>query len=178
MPTIFLDKDGVINFDKDNGKYQNIQKILRGTHEAIKKINKNNYLAVLITNQPSIAKGFITEEKLVKDLNFLNYVLSTKGAFYDKYYYCPHYPISGFKNELKKYKKICKCRKPKNGMLLKAIKDLNVDVSKSYFIGDRISDKIAARKTKLKFIHISPNGKKNKNFKFRNLKRVTDYLFN
>ena len=75
--------------------------------------------------------------------------LSKHNFYFDKIYFCPHHPMKGFKGENLKYKIICKCRKPKPGMLLKAKKDLNIDLKNSYFIGDNYTDFQAAIKAKV-----------------------------
>ena len=104
-----------------------------------------------------MAKGVITEKKLQSDLKNLTAFLGRKEVYIDRIYYCPHHPEKGFKNENKFYKKKCSCRKPNNGMFLKAIKDLNIDIKNSYMIGDRLTDYMAAKKTNIKFIGIKKN---------------------
>ncbi len=176
IPAIFLDKDGVINIDKYNFKYQNPFKFINGTFEAIKKINENGYLAILITNQPAVAKGIISETKLIKDFKALESLLGQRGAYLDHIYYCPCHPEKGHKGEIKKYKRNCSWRKPNNGMILTAIKDLNIDKKKSYMIGDTGKDYLAAKKTGIKFIQV---GKKNLNynFKFKDLRSAINFIF-
>ncbi len=169
IPVIFLDKDGVINEQIDNKHYQNPKKILPDVFKAIKKINDSGFLCVVITNQPAVAKGFVKESKLRKDLNELNFLLGKNRAYLDRIYYCPHHPMKGYKKEISKLKINCNCRKPKNGLFLKAIKDLNIDVKKSYMIGDTFSDYLAAEKTKLKYIHV---GKK-RDYLNKNRKKIT-----
>ena len=176
IPAIFLDKDGVINIDKYNFKYQNPFNLINGTFEAIKKINENGYLAVLVTNQPAVAKGIISLNKLIKDFKALESLLGQKGAYLDNIYYCPCHPERGHKNELKKYKRICSWRKPNNGMFLTAIKDLNIDKKNSFMIGDTEKDYLAAKKTGIKFIQV---GKKNFNYnvKFKDLRSAINFIF-
>ena len=176
IPAIFLDRDGVINLDKNDGKYQNPKKIISNVPEAIKLINSKGFLCVLITNQPSIAKGYITKKKLMNDFMFLENKLATKGAYIDRIYFCPHHPEKGFKNEVKDLKISCNCRKPKNGLILRAIKELNIDIKKSYFIGDRYSDYKAAKKTNLKFINVGKN-KYNFKIKKRDLYEAINHIF-
>lgn len=111
-------------------------------------------MCVIITNQPSIAKGFIKKS----ELEFLHKKLETKlgkaGAYLDAIYYCPHHQSKGFQNENILYKKICDCRKPKTGMLKNANKDLNINMKKSFFIGNTIVDYQTAKNAKLKYIHV------------------------
>lgn len=155
IPAIFLDKDGVINKLNKKKNYQKIDDLIEGVVEAISIINKSGYLVIIITNQPAIAKGIISEKKFIQDINKLSSKLSRNDVYFDRIYYCPHHPDKGFKNEIKKLKKNCNCRKPSNGMLIKAIRELNIDKSKSFFIGDQYSDYLASKKTNIKFIGIN-----------------------
>ena len=177
MPAIFLDKDGVINNDDYKGGYQDIKKIYPNIHKAVKKINDNNYLVIMVTNQPAIAKGFVKEKKVQNDFRYLESYLSKNKSYIDRIYYCPHHPKKGYKGEVKKYKILCSCRKPNNGMILNAIKDFNIDLKNSVMVGDRMSDYIAARNSKLKFYFI--NSKQNlKNVKnFKSLFEFSNYYF-
>lgn len=169
LPAIFLDRDGVIN-KESNKKIEDPTNFFSLTTKSIKKINSSNYLCVIITNQPSIAKGFITKSKLEFLHSKLETKLGEKGAYLDAIYYCPHHPSKGFQNENILYKKKCDCRKPKTGMLKKANKDLNINMKKSYFIGNTIVDYQTAKNAKLKYIHVGKNEiyKKSIN-KFKNL---------
>ena len=160
LPAIFLDKDGVINKQNNKKHYQSISKILPGSIKAIGLINKSKFLSIVITNQPAIAKGIITKKKFEKDLILFSTILGKKNVYLDRVYFCPHHPDVGFKNEKTKYKIICNCRKPNNGLFLKAISELNIDTNRSFMIGDRNTDYEAAIKTKIKFIGL---GKKNFN---------------
>ncbi len=177
IPAIFLDKDGVINKDEYNFKYQKPLDFIDGCFKAIKKINKSGYLAVVITNQPAVAKGFITLEKLKYDFKKLETVLGMQGCYLDEIYYCPCHPDKGFKGEIKKYKRICSWRKPNNGMLLKAIKDLNIDINKSYMIGDTLNDYKAAKKTNIKFLQVGNKIQSNSILKFKNLNLAINHIF-
>ena len=154
IPAIFLDKDGVINKLDKKKHYQKIN-ILSGVIRGIKIINKSGYLSILITNQPAIAKGVITESKFQEDIKKLSYYLSKNHCYLDRIYFCPHHPEKGFKGEVKKYKIKCNCRKPNNGLLIKAISDLNIDKKNSYMIGDQFTDYLASKKTNIKFIGVN-----------------------
>lgn len=162
LPAIFIDKDGVINKMDKKKHYQSIKHFFYNSIEALKIINNSKFLAVMITNQPAIAKGIISEKKFKNDLEYLTSKLGEKNVYFDKIYYCPHHPERGFKNEITKLKINCKCRKPNNGLFLRAINELNIDVKKSFMIGDQISDYEAAKKTNIKFIGINIDPKKNK----------------
>ena len=137
---IFLDRDGTIN--KYVGFLRNIDEfeLLPGVEEAIKEINESGYLAIVVTNQPVIARGEVTVEELNEIHKKLETELGYKGAYIDGLYYCPHHPHKGYEGEIPELKIDCECRKPKPGMLLKAAKDFNIDLSKSWMIGDGEND--------------------------------------
>lgn len=177
IPAVFLDKDGVINEDLYNTKYQDIRRIYSKVPAAIKKINDSNYLAIVVTNQPSIAKGFVREKKVQNDFRYLESSLSKYKSHINRIYYCPHHPEKGFKGEIKKYKIQCKCRKPNNGMILQAIKDFNIDKKKSVLVGDRPVDYIAAKKSKIKFFLINKKISIKNVKKFKNLFEFSKYYF-
>ena len=169
-PAIFLDRDGVINKENSNKQYQDPLNIINGSYKAVKKINQSGYLAVIVTNQSAVAKGIISIKKLENDHRKLENYFGMKGAYFDRIYYCPFYPKKDFKGSIKKYIKKSSYRKPNNGMLKKAIKELNIDIKKSYMLGDRYTDYLAAKKTKVKFLIIG-NKFKMKGYKnFKNLK--------
>lgn len=90
----------------------------------------------MVTNQPVIARGECSFEELERIHHKLETLLGEKGAYLDDIYFCPHHPDFGFEGERKEYKKICECRKPAPGMLLKAASDYNIDLSKSWMVGD------------------------------------------
>ncbi|MFC1789584.1 HAD-IIIA family hydrolase [Patescibacteria group bacterium] len=161
--TIFLDRDGVINKEIGQLSRKEDLKIYSFASKAIKKINDSEYLAIIITNQPMIAKGFMTEKNLNEVHKKLETELGLKGAKIDGIYYCPHHPEKGFKGEVPKLKINCKCRKPGIELLLQAKRYFNIDFKKSYFIGDRNVDVLAGKKAGCKTILVKTGyGKKNK----------------
>lgn len=137
---IFLDRDGTIN------KYVGFLtkpeqfELISGVAEAIKMINKSGYLAIVVTNQPVIARGDCTWEELQIIHDKMETELGKAGAFVDAIYICPHHPDKGFEGERPAYKHECQCRKPASGLLLKAAFDFNIDLSQSYMIGDSKRD--------------------------------------
>ena len=142
---IFLDRDGVIN--KYVGFLTDIKdfELIDGVTDAIKKINDNGYLAIVVTNQPVIARGEVTFAELNQIHNKMETLLGLDGAYVDAIYYCPHHPHKGYEGEVTELKFECECRKPKPGMLLHAAKDFNIDLSKSVMIGDGENDMIAGK---------------------------------
>ena len=143
---VFLDRDGTIN--KYVGFLRNIDdfELLPGVAEAIRKINLSGYLAIVVTNQPVIARGEVTYSELQEIHNKMETLLGKQGAYIDKIYFCPHHPHKGFDGEIPELKIECDCRKPKPGMLLEAARDYNIDLSKSWMIGDSEKD-VRAGKT-------------------------------
>ncbi len=137
---IFLDRDGTINkyvgFLTDITEFE----LLAGVTQAIKKINDSGYLAIVVTNQPVIARGEVTVDELREIHNKMETMLGESGAFVDAIYYCPHHPHKGYEGEIAELKKECECRKPKPGMLLKAAEDYNIDLQSSWMIGDGQND--------------------------------------
>ena len=142
---IFLDRDGTIN--KYVGFLRNIDdfELLDGVSEAIKKINQRGYLAVVVTNQPVIARGEVSWDELHEIHKKMGTLLGKDGAYIDGMYICPHHPDKGFEGERPEYKFDCDCRKPKPGLLLQAAKDFNINLSQSYMIGDSERDVEAGR---------------------------------
>lgn len=137
---VFLDRDGTIN--KSNGFITKPEQfeLIPGVAEAIKKINKSGYLAIVITNQPVIARGGCTFEELAIIHAKMETELGKEGAFIDGLYFCPHHTDKGFPGERPEYKCDCDCRKPKTGLFVQAAKDFNIDLSQSYMIGDSEND--------------------------------------
>ena len=136
----FLDRDGTIN--KYVGFLRSIDQfeLIDGVAEAIKLINSSGYLAIVVTNQPVIARGEVTVEELDTIHNKMETELGKSGAYIDGLYYCPHHPHKGYPGEVEALKIDCDCRKPKPGMLIQASKDYNIDLSNSWMIGDGEND--------------------------------------
>ena len=147
---IFLDRDGTINkangFITAPGQFE----LVPGAAEAIKKINKSEYLAVVVTNQPVIARGDATFEELRLIHDKMETELGKEGAFIDALYFCPHHTDKGFPGERAEYKCNCLCRKPNPGMFFDAAQALNIDLSQSYMIGDGKNDILAGKNAGVK----------------------------
>lgn len=137
---VFLDRDGTIN--KYVGFLRNIDdfELIPGVSEAIKKINASGYLAIIVTNQPVIARGEVTIEELQLIHYKMETLLGAEGAYLDAIYYCPHHPHKGYEGEIPELKIDCDCRKPKPGMLIRAAHDFNIDLTQSWMIGDGEND--------------------------------------
>ena len=137
---IFLDRDGTINEYVGFLRKEEDFRLIPGVSEAIKKINNSGYLAIVVTNQPVIARGEVTEEGLEEIHKKMETLLGLDGAYIDDIYYCPHHPDKGFEGEIPELKIECDCRKPKTGMLEKAAREHNIDLSSSIMIGDSTLD--------------------------------------
>ena len=137
---VFIDRDGTINkyvgFLRDIDEFE----LLDGVADAIKKINASGYLAIVVTNQPVIARGEVSFEELERIHNKMETLLGKEGAYLDAIYFCPHHPHKGYEGERPELKFDCNCRKPKPGMLLKAAQDFNIDLAQSWMIGDGEND--------------------------------------
>lgn len=137
---VFLDRDGTLNRYVGFLRTPKEFTLLPGVAEAIKAINASGYLAVVVTNQPVIARGEVTEDTLQTIHNKMETLLGSEGCFVDAIYYCPHHPHKGYPGEIPELKIDCDCRKPKPGMLYKAAQDLNIDLHRSWMVGDSEND--------------------------------------
>lgn len=141
---IFLDRDGVINAMVYHAEFGLIDspatpeefRLLPGTAEAIRRINELGFLAIVISNQPGVAKGKFTLDLLAATREKMARELAEQGAQLDAVYYCLHHPQAA----IEEYRQRCECRKPRPGLLLQAAEEWNVDLAQSYFLGDGITD--------------------------------------
>ena len=128
---LFLDRDGVINVDKNYlYKIEDVE-FVDGMFDLVKHYYDNNYLIIIVTNQSGIARGYFSDKDFTILMNWMTKQFLKNGITLTDIFYCPHYPeISGE----------CECRKPKAGMINEAIKKYNIDRSKSLLIGDSKRD--------------------------------------
>lgn len=149
---IFLDRDGVLN---DNQGYVTRAEDLRlfpGVAAAIGRLNHSPYRSVVITNQPVIARGDCTEKELARIHAKLDAGLAIEKGYVDRLYYCPHHPDGGFTGEVTHLKISCGCRKPETGLVDRASRELDLDLDRSWFIGDSTTDMELARRCRLRFM--------------------------
>ena len=147
---VFLDRDGVINAMVYQAEFGLIDspanpdefELLPGVGEAVKTINQLGFLAIVISNQPGMAKGKFTEELLEATKLKMHQELAAYGAHLDAVYYCVHHPDAA----VPEYKVKCECRKPRPGLLLRAAEEWDIDLQRSYFVGDGISDVVAGQR--------------------------------
>lgn len=147
-PAVFFDRDGVLNVERGGRGVTHIDELelVPGAADAVRAVNEAGLLAVAITNQSQVAKGFITRKYLERIFAKLETLLGDEGAKLDRIYYCPHHPEQGFPGEVPELKTACECRKPKPGMLLRAARELPIDMPQSCMIGDTQRDIVAAHR--------------------------------
>lgn len=129
MPAVFLDRDGTLIYDKNYLSSPDQVKLYSFSSDSIKKLRKAGFKIIVVTNQSGIARKMFTEKDLKKVNKRFTDMLKEQGVKIDALYYCPH-------NDKDK----CKCRKPKTGMVMQAAKEHNIDLKKSYTVGDSVRD--------------------------------------
>ena len=156
QPAIFIDRDGVIN--KDHGYVCRIDDFhfINGVIAACKKLKEKGYLLVVITNQSGIARGYYTEAQFNLLTQWMDWSFANEGVELDGIYYCPHH----FQEGIGQYKIDCDCRKPKPGLIVNAVADLNLDLSRSILVGDTVTDIQAGISAGIKENYLVRTGKK------------------
>lgn len=137
---IFLDRDGTINVYKMLLHNIEDMKLIDGSAKAIKLINQSEYLCIVVTNQSVVARNLCSIGDVSKINKRMKDLLAKENAYLDDIFVCPHHPDKGYPEENPKYKIKCNCRKPNIGMIKKAQRKYNIDLSKSYIIGDSTVD--------------------------------------
>ncbi len=148
---VFLDRDGTINVEKNYLFRKEDFQFIPGAIEAIRLLNRNNYKVIVVTNQAGIARGYYTEEDVIKLHQYINTVLSKYDAYIDSFFYCPHHPSNGIGD----YKVECHCRKPNTGLFRQSEVLYQVDKGRSWMIGDNISDIQAGLNYQIRTILVS-----------------------
>ena len=170
---IFIDRDGTLVRDIDLLHRVEDLELLPFSASAIKKINSSDYLSFLITNQPVVARNLCDTSVIAQIHNKLETLLGREGAYLNDIYFCPHHPDKGYPEENSEFKIDCDCRKPKTGMISKAVKEYNVDIESSWFIGDMTTDIQTGKNAGMKTILVR-TGKAGKDGKFE---VSPDYIF-
>lgn len=151
-PAVFLDRDGTLNREVNRISDPASLELLDGVPEAVALLNRSGYRAVVISNQPVIARGDCDEATLRLIHNKLETLLGQEHAWLDAIYYCPHHPDKGFAGERPELKIECNCRKPRTGLIDEAVRDLNIDISGSWMIGDTTVDVRTAREAGIRSV--------------------------
>jgi len=145
-PAVFIDRDGTISEEVGYVNHPARFHVFPYSAEAIRKLNDNNWLAILVTNQAGVARGYFSEDVITTVHDQLNKELATQKARLDAIYYCAHHPTVGEPP----YRLDCDCRKPKVGLIKRATTDFDIDLKSSWMIGDRYSDIELARNAGLR----------------------------
>ena len=140
-PAVFMDRDGTISEEIGYVNHVSRYKVFDYSARAVRILNDKGWLAVLVTNQAGVARGYFTEDLIEKVHGALKDDLTRGGARLDGIYYCAHHPSVGEYP----YRSDCDCRKPKPGLIQRAARDLDIDLNQSWMIGDRYSDMELAR---------------------------------
>ncbi|MBN2763754.1 MAG: HAD-IIIA family hydrolase [Bacteroidales bacterium] len=151
---VFLDRDGVLNVEKNFISRPEDMELYHFTPEAVRRINNSGYLSVVVTNQSAVARNLCTLDELDVIHKKLETDLGKKGAWLDAIYFCPHHPDKGYPEENPEYKVDCDCRKPKTGMFRQAAEDFHIDLAGSWMIGDSERDIQAGINTGCKTIGV------------------------
>jgi len=133
---VFLDRDGTVTEEVGYLTSLDMLRLIRGAGAAIKRLNEAGYKVVLVTNQSGVARGYFPESLVDDAHELLRRMLMKDGALLDGIYYCPHHPTAG----KAQYTIVCDCRKPETGLLDRAARDLAIDLTQSFMVGDKWSD--------------------------------------
>jgi D-glycero-D-manno-heptose 1,7-bisphosphate phosphatase len=139
-PAAFLDRDGVLNFDRGYAHKPEDIEMIPGAAAAVRLLNEAGYYVFVVTNQSGVARGLYSEAAIEHVHRHMQDILKAEGAHIDAFYYCPHHPDGS----VKEFAIPCRCRKPEPGMLEQAARDWPIDLARSFLIGDRDHDLAAA----------------------------------
>lgn len=156
---VFLDRDGTLNLPNGHIARREDLELIPGTGAAVARLNRAEYRCVMVTNQPVLARGDCTAAELDGIHAKLEAVLGESRAFLDASFVCPHHPDSGFVGEVPELKRICDCRKPAPGLLLRAMAELSIDPAQSWMVGDSAADVGAAKAAGVRSILVRTGGK-------------------
>jgi D-glycero-D-manno-heptose 1,7-bisphosphate phosphatase len=145
-PALFIDRDGTISEEVGYVNHPSRYRVFDFAAEAVRRLNEANWLAVLVTNQAGVARGYFAEEMIGTVHEILIHELAARGARLDAIYYCPHHPSVGETP----YRINCDCRKPQPGLVHRATRELDVDLTRSWMVGDRYGDIEMARNAGLR----------------------------
>jgi len=135
-PAVFFDRDGTVNEQMGYINHISRFQLLPGVSEAIRLLNENNFLAIIVTNQSGVARGYFPIELIHELHSFMMDSLRKNGANIDAIFFCPHYP----RGKVPEYSRECDCRKPGTGLIDQAREAFDIDMSRSYLVGDHSTD--------------------------------------
>jgi D-glycero-D-manno-heptose 1,7-bisphosphate phosphatase len=142
LPALFLDRDGTLIEEVNYLACPDQVALTPGAGEAVARVNRAGMPVVVVTNQAGVGRGYFPESAVGEVHECIATFLRAHGARIDGFYYCPHHPEA----KLAQYRIACECRKPAPGMLLRAARELGVDLARSYMVGDRETDLEAGRR--------------------------------
>lgn len=143
---LFLDRDGVINIERNGVHTADQVELIPGVAATIRQFNDAAIPVICVTNQPDLAKGFMSSDDLNDVSGMIDHLLASEaGAYLDDLLVCPHHPEKGWPGEVEALKVDCECRKPRPGLLNQAAERHNIDLAGSWLVGDRLCDIAAAQ---------------------------------
>ena len=145
-PAVFIDRDGTINEQRGYINHLSRFKILPGVADGIKMLNEHNHLAIIVSNQSGVGRGYFPIDLVYRVHDYLKATLEEQGARIDGIYFCPHYPGA----KVPEFNRKCDCRKPETGLIDQARGAFDIDMSGSYVIGDRCTDIELAERADIK----------------------------
>jgi D-glycero-D-manno-heptose 1,7-bisphosphate phosphatase len=151
VPAVFLDRDGTINRDTNHIWRIEDLELLRGASTAIRLLNQAEFKVIVITNQSGVGRGMYAPDDVERFHAEMNRRLARLHAHIDAFYFCPHHPTEA----RGQYRRHCRCRKPAPGLLRKAIREHNLDVTHSWIIGDQPHDIEAGRRIGIRGIRVT-----------------------
>lgn len=169
---VFLDRDGVINIEKDYVHKIEEFEFIEGVFSACLKYQQAGYKLIVITNQSGIGRGYYDESQFNQLTDWMKAQFASHGVHIDGVYFCPHHP----EKALPAYRLKCECRKPEPGMLLQAIAEHDIDPNQSIMFGDKVSDIKAAKKAGIKDLVLVRSGHDLSNEDERHADRVLDKI--
>jgi D-glycero-D-manno-heptose 1,7-bisphosphate phosphatase len=139
---VFLDRDGVVIVDADLITQIDQIHVIDGIPEALRRLKKAGFLLIIVSNQPVVARGLITETEVIALNDEIQHrIIQSGGCGFNGFYFCPHHPNA----TLQEFRIVCECRKPAPGLLFQAATDKAIDLKTSFMVGDRITDIIAGK---------------------------------
>jgi D-glycero-D-manno-heptose 1,7-bisphosphate phosphatase len=150
-PAVFIDRDGTIN--EQMGYINHLSRFVMfpWSADAIRLLNRHQYLAIVLSNQSGVARGYYPIDLVEEVHHHMRLLLEKEGAFVDAIFYCPHYP----RGNVPEYSIECNCRKPRTGLIETACEVFDIDMKNSYMVGDRYSDIELAIRSGLKSVLVT-----------------------
>jgi D,D-heptose 1,7-bisphosphate phosphatase len=171
QPAVFFDRDNTINYDSGYISDPNLVRLFEGVGEGIAKLkDEYNFKIIVISNQSGIARGYFTEKDVISVNEKINSILKLNfNTEIDAFYFCPFHPQFSSEED-------SKCRKPSPFLVFKAAEELNIDLSKSYFVGDSVSDIECGFNSNLKTVLVNYENDKGKIISLKNTNKTPTFI--